>query len=60
MNKKILFIPLVIFLGLVAVFTTQLLRNAEGDDPTKLESVLVGKQVPEFRLAQLAMPSTST
>ncbi|WP_162046803.1 DsbE family thiol:disulfide interchange protein [Vibrio taketomensis] len=56
MNKKILFIPLIVFLGLVAVFTTQLVRNAEGDDPTKLESVLVGRQVPQFRLEDLAEP----
>ena len=56
MNKKILFIPLIVFLGLVAVFTTQLVRNSEGNDPTKLESVLVGKQVPQFRLEDLAEP----
>ena len=34
MNKKILFIPLVAFLGLVAVFVTQLVKNTEGDDHT--------------------------
>ncbi|MGF1910339.1 DsbE family thiol:disulfide interchange protein [Vibrio kasasachensis] len=56
MNKKLLFIPLVVFLALAAVFTTQLVRNAEGDDPTKLESVLIGKTVPEFRLEDLAEP----
>ena len=56
MNKKLMFIPLFAFLGLVAVFTTQLIKNAEGDDPTKLESVLVGKPVPEFRLEDLAEP----
>jgi len=56
MNKKILFIPLILFLALVIVFVTQLSRNADGDDPTKLESVLVGKAVPEFRLEDLAEP----
>ena len=56
MNKKHLFIPLVVFLGLVAVFATQLIKNSHGDDPTKLESVLVGKSVPEFRLEDLAEP----
>ncbi len=56
MNKKILFIPLIVFLALVIVFVTQLSRNADGDDPTKLESVLVGKAVPEFRLEDLAEP----
>ncbi|QXO18170.1 MULTISPECIES: DsbE family thiol:disulfide interchange protein [Vibrio] len=56
MNKKILFIPLLAFLILAAVFATQLFRNSEGDDPTKLESVLVGKKVPTFRLEDLAEP----
>jgi cytochrome c biogenesis protein CcmG/thiol:disulfide interchange protein DsbE len=53
MNKKILFVPLVAFLVLVAVFAVQLGKNSAGDDPTKLESVLIGKQVPEFRLEDL-------
>ncbi|MGF1775119.1 DsbE family thiol:disulfide interchange protein [Vibrio maritimus] len=56
MNKKILFIPLVAFLILVSVFAVQLGRNQAGDDPTKLESVLIGKQVPQFRLEDLAEP----
>ncbi|MCW8333049.1 DsbE family thiol:disulfide interchange protein [Vibrio sp. SCSIO 43135] len=56
MNKKILFIPLVAFMALAAVFATQLVRNSAGDDPTKLESVLVGKDVPEFHLEDLAEP----
>ncbi|MUJ38632.1 DsbE family thiol:disulfide interchange protein [Aliivibrio fischeri] len=54
MNKNFLFAPLALFLILVAVFATQLTRNSNGDDPTKLESVLVGKPVPEFRLEDLA------
>ncbi len=53
MNRKILFAPLALFLVLVAVFGTQLVRNSNGDDPTKLESVLVGKAVPEFTLQDL-------
>lgn len=56
MNKKFLFIPLVIFLALVAMFMVQLLRNADGDDPTKLESVLVGKPVPTFKLEDIFEP----
>lgn len=56
MNKKVLFIPLALFLLLVAVFVVQLSRNAGGDDPTKLESVLVGKTVPVFKLEDLAEP----
>lgn len=56
MNKKILFIPLIAFMALAAIFATQLVRNQSGDDPTKLESVLIGKEVPEFRLEDLAEP----
>lgn len=53
MNRNILFAPLVLFIILVAIFATQLTKNAEGDDPTKLESVLVGKSVPDFQLQDL-------
>lgn len=60
MNKKILFIPLVAFLLLAGVFATQLMKNSAGDDPTKLESVLVGKTVPEFRLKIWQSPVSYT
>lgn len=53
MNRKIVFIPLVLFLLLAAVFAVQLMRNANGDDPTKLESVLINKTVPNFILQDL-------
>lgn len=53
MNRNILFAPLALFAILVIVFATQLTRNADGDDPTKLESVLVGKPVPHFQLEDL-------
>ena len=56
MNKKILFIPLIAFMVLAGIFATQLMRNQSGDDPTKLESVLIGKQVPEFGLEDLEQP----
>ncbi|MBD1556075.1 DsbE family thiol:disulfide interchange protein [Vibrio sp. S9_S30] len=56
MNRNVLFAPLAFFLILVAVFATQLSRNADGDDPTKLESVLIGKPVPKFKLEDLAEP----
>ncbi|MYM59834.1 DsbE family thiol:disulfide interchange protein [Vibrio sp. OCN044] len=56
MHKKLLFIPLVAFLALVSVFATQLFRNSHGDDPTKLESVLIGQPVPQFKLEDLAEP----
>ncbi|NNN43321.1 MULTISPECIES: DsbE family thiol:disulfide interchange protein [unclassified Vibrio] len=56
MHKKVLFIPLLAFLLLVAIFVTQLMKNSAGDEPTKLESVLIGKVVPEFKLEDLAEP----
>ncbi|MFB6325894.1 DsbE family thiol:disulfide interchange protein [Pantoea deleyi] len=56
MNKKILFIPLMLFLLLAAALLWQLTRNAEGDDPTRLESALIGKPVPLFRLEALDQP----
>lgn len=56
MNKKIFYIPLVLFLLLVAALMWQLSRNANGDDPTRLESALVGKPVPLFTLESLDQP----
>lgn len=53
MNRKILFIPLILFLLLAVVLLWQLQRNASGDDPTHLESALIGKPLPVFRLASL-------
>ncbi len=40
-------------MAMVTVFFIQLTRNVNGDDPSKLESVLVGKTVPNFRLEDL-------
>src|SRR5471032_2810817 len=54
MNRKLLFIPLILFLALAAAFMVQLTRNANGDDPTLLESALIGKPVPVFKLESLA------
>jgi len=54
--KKTLYIPLALFLLLAAALMWQLTRNASGDDPTKLESALVGKPVPVFRLESLDRP----
>jgi len=56
MSKKILFIPLIAFMVLAGIFATQLMRNQSGDDPTKLESVLIGKPVPKFDLEDLEQP----
>ncbi|WP_301099135.1 DsbE family thiol:disulfide interchange protein [Otariodibacter sp.] len=52
--KKKLLLPLIIFLGLIIAFVVQLQRNASGNDPKILESVLVGKKIPEFQLESLA------
>lgn len=49
MNKK-LFLPLIVFLGLIVAFVVQLNWNANGHDPKALESALVGKSVPDFSL----------
>ena len=57
MNLWLRFVPLLAFLALIAVFALQLTKNTQGDDPTKLESVLIGQAVPRFRLEDLAQPS---
>lgn len=51
--KKKLLLPLIIFLGLTVTFIVQLSRNAQGDDPKKLESALIGKIIPDFKLESL-------
>ncbi|EFL9482853.1 thiol:disulfide interchange protein DsbE [Escherichia coli] len=56
MKRKVLLIPLIIFLAIAAALLWQLARNAEGDDPTNLESTLIGKPVPKFRLESLDNP----
>ena len=53
MNRKVLFIPLVLFLLLAASFYWQLMCDGQGDQPTRLESALIGKPVPTFRLESL-------
>ncbi|HHR5846368.1 TPA: DsbE family thiol:disulfide interchange protein [Providencia alcalifaciens] len=56
MNRKVFLIPFVIFAAIAAVLLWQLVRNAEGDDPRLLESALIGKSVPVFRLESLENP----
>lgn len=56
MNRKLLFIPLAIFLALALVLLWQLMRNAQGDSPTNLESALIGKPLPAFKLEILDRP----
>lgn len=53
MNRKLLFIPLALFLVLALALMWQLMRNADGDRPTDLDSALVGKPLPVFNLASL-------
>jgi hypothetical protein len=60
MNRRLLFIPLALFLLLAMALFWQLMRNAEGDDPTMLESALIGKPLPEFRLEALTAPGKPT
>ncbi|MGQ0287000.1 DsbE family thiol:disulfide interchange protein [Pasteurellaceae bacterium 22721_9_1] len=52
MNKK-LYLPLIIFFGLIIAFFVQLQRNAQGEDPKALESALIGKTVPSKTLYDL-------
>ncbi len=56
MKRNFLFIPLIIFLAMAAAFLVQLMRNADGDDPTRLESALIGKPIPVFTLESLDIP----
>ena len=56
--KKKLYLPLIIFLALVAAFLVQFQRNAQGDDPKTLESALVGKPVPAKTLTDLLSTKT--
>ncbi len=56
MKRKVLLIPLLIFLAIAAALLWQLARKDEGDDPTNLESALIGKPVPKCRLESLDNP----
>src|SRR2546423_2454097 len=52
--KKLVFIPLALFLVVVASFTVLLLR---GRDPREIPSPLINKAAPAFRLPQLHEPN---
>lgn len=56
MKPSLLFLPLTLFLLLAGALLWQLVRNSEGDDPRRLESALIGKTVPAFRLEALDRP----
>lgn len=51
--KPKLLLPFVLFLGVVIALLVQLKLNDDGHDPSVLESVLIGKPVPEFQLESL-------
>ncbi len=44
MKRNVLLLPLLIFLLIAAALLWQLTRNAQGDDPTNLESALTGSR----------------
>lgn len=46
-------LPLALFAALAIALLVQLERNAQGDDPTQLESALVGKPIPTLSLSVL-------
>ncbi len=54
--KTQFYLPLIGFLILVVICVIQLVDNSHGDDPTKLESVLIDRPVPKFRLEDLVEP----
>ena len=56
MSRNVLFIPLALFLLLAVALLWQLVRNSDGDDPMRLESALIGKPIPAFRLESLDVP----
>lgn len=56
MKRIALLIPLIIFITMATVLLWQWVHLAEGDDPSHLESVLVGKPVPSFRIESLEDP----
>lgn len=56
MSRKLLFLPLALFLLLALALAVQLTRNAHGDDPTRLESALIGKPLPSLTLRSLDDP----
>lgn len=53
MKQKILFIPFVLFIIIAGIFLVQLIRNAQGERPTDLESVLLNKPMPHFKIEML-------
>lgn len=54
--KLLLFLPLMLFLALAAIFIVQMTRHAHGDNADTLASALIGKPAPAFRLPSLTDP----
>jgi len=55
MNKWF-FLPFIFFLMVMGLFAIQLEENKNGNDPTLLESVFIGKSMPNFRINDLFEP----
>lgn len=53
MKRTLYLLPLALFIVLAVALLVQLERNAQGDDPTLLESALVGKPLPALSLPLL-------
>lgn len=49
MKSKILMIPFILFVIIAATLFWQLQRNARGDEPSTLESTLIGKPIPDIQ-----------
>lgn len=54
MTRKLLFLPLVVFMLLGLALLWQLMRNADGDSPDFVESALKGQPMPAFQLSDLS------
>ncbi len=51
--RPVIVLPLVVFLGLVAVFMVRLIAIGEGETPNRVPSVLINRPVPSFVLPAL-------
>ena len=51
--RRLLFLPLLIFVTLVGFLGFELVHNAEGDTPDMVLSVMINKPAPAFDLPSL-------
>lgn len=56
MKPNLLLIPFIIFISIAALLLWQLAHNAANDEPSNLESVLIGKPIPPLILEPLESP----